>query len=624
MEPTVAIGIGLTLLVLVMPFARHRPWAKRRSIEQNNKALYDDRTVLEMIVEHANDGIVVQDVFGRIEWSNPAYTRITGFEADEIRGRRPQEFILPHDEKPSDDEIASFRYDISSGILDSYEIVRNVRKSGEVFWIQLSFAVVGDENDPDLRVIVICRDVTEQIEREEALKKAKNEVEHLACHDVLTGLANRTQLAEFLHKNLQQQRERVGLLHIDLDRFKAVNDTLGHAAGDAVLVHAANIMQSLVRRNDLVSRVGGDEFVIACPNIRDEVLLAAMAKRLVAALQEPFLWQDRSIHIGASIGVSLSRSGSRDAEELLHEADIALYQVKAAGRGSFMSFNAELGTIHRHRQKLHAALVAAIRNDQLFTVFQPQQDIKSGEIFGFEALVRWQHPDYGILPPAAFFNVADESGLMSDIDRIVARHALDGLSAFRRAGWFDLRMSLNVSSRLLGEKDFVETLLREVTTRGLESDKVTVEILETTLFSHADEATPRAIQRLSDAGFAIELDDFGTGHAGLAHLARLSIQGVKIDYSMIQRLPSDRTSQAIVRAIIDLCHELGLHTVAEGVERPEQQTFLAKTGCSAVQGYGIAKPMPLTDALAWMVKTEQRSCSLERHSRTPLDISPTA
>ena len=618
-EPAFWIGIVATLLALA--FSRHGLSASRQAAQQDLKAICDDRAVLEMIVEHANDGIVVQDVFARIEWSNPAYSRITGYSADEIRGRRPQEFILPDDERLSDEEIASFRYDISSGILDSYEIVRNVRKSGEIFWNQLSFAVVGDERDPNLKVIVICRDVTEQIEREEALKKAKQKVEHLAWHDVLTGLANRTQLAAFLDKHLQRGQARVGLLHVDLDRFKTVNDTLGHAAGDAVLVHAGNIMRSLVRRDDLVSRVGGDEFVIACPDIRDENVLEATAERLVTALRKPFLWRDRSIHVGASIGISTSPSRGCDAEELQHEADIALYQAKAGGRGNFMRFDAELGTVHRHRQQLHAALVTAIQNDQLFVVFQPQQDLTSGYILGFEALVRWQHPEFGTLPPAAFFDVAEESGLMPDIDRIAAQGALDGLSAMRHAGWIDLRMSLNVSSRLLDEKDFVDTLVQEVATRRLESHDVTIEILETTLFSRRDEAPPRSIQQLSDAGFAIELDDFGTGYAGLSHLARLPIHGVKIDYSMIQRLPGDTTSQAIVRAIIDLCHVLGLHTVAESVENAEQKAFLAQSGCSAVQGYDIARPMHLADALAWMAKTEQSSRPLEGHSRPALEIS---
>lgn len=603
--------------------SRRQRQALRRLVAKTDlKGAYDDRAVLELIIQHANDGIVVQDVFGRIEWSNPAYSRISGFTADEIRGRRPQEFILPDDEKPSDEEIASFRYDISSGILNSYEIVRNVRKSGQEFWNQLSFAVVGTENDSAPKVIVICRDVTEQIEREEALKKAKQEVEHLAWHDVLTGLANRAQLAAFLDRHLSQGQARVGLLHVDLDHFKAVNDTLGHAAGDAVLVHAGNMMQLLVRNEDLVSRVGGDEFVIACPNVHGEAALKATAERLVAKLREPFIWQDRSVHVGASVGISISRPGGCDAEELLHQADIALYQVKAGSRGSFMSFNAELGTIYDHRQQLHAALVTATKSDQLFVVFQPKQDLMSGQILGFEALVRWQHPEYGILPPASFFAVAEESGLMPEIDRIAARGALDGLSALHRAGWSDLQISLNVSSYLLRENDFVETLVREVETRRLEPDQVIVEILETTLFSSEDDATSGMIQHLSDAGFVIELDDFGTGYAGLAHLARLPIHGVKIDRSMIQRLPNDPTSQAIVRAIIELCRELGLQTVAEGVECYEQQAFLTQSGCSMAQGYGIARPMPLVDTLAWMAKVERNSSVLALHSREPLEVSP--
>lgn len=610
-EQTFWIGIGSTLFVMACASLFRKRSKRRIGVPQNLQPVhddegtaYDDRAVLELIVRHANDGIVVQDIFGRIEWSNPAYSRITGFDAEEMCGRRPQEFILPADEKPSDEEIAAFRYDNTSGVLDSYEIVRNVRKSGEEFWNQLSFAVVDAGKESEPKVIVICRDVTEQIEREEALRQAKQDVEHLAWHDVLTGLANRSQLAAFLNEHRQRGKAKVGLLHVDLDRFKSVNDTLGHGAGDAVLVHAGKTMQSLVRSLDLVSRVGGDEFVIACPDIADELVLKATAERIVTALRKPFLWQDRSIYIGASIGISLSPTSDWDAEELLHEADIALYQVKSEGGGGVTNFDNRLGKLYNHRQRLHAALVTAIREDQFAVVFQPQQDLASGRTLGFEALVRWQHPELGLLLPHAFFDVAEESGLMPEIDRIAAQAALDGLSVLHRGGWPDLRISLNVSARMLGERDFVRTLLREVTERRLEPDQVIVEILETTLFSSTEDATAGSIKQLSNAGFIIELDDFGTGYAGLSHLAQLPIHGVKIDGSMIQRLPDDTTNQAIVRAIIELCHELGLQTVAEGVECLEQRDFLARSGCSAVQGFSIARPMPLADALVWMENGE--------------------
>lgn len=610
------IGIGSALVVLACASFFQKQVRLHLEVQHDPKpnhedqdTAYDDKAVLELIVRHANDGIVVQDIFGRIEWSNPAYSRITGFDAEEIRGRRPQEFILPDDEKPSDEEIEAFRYDDTSGVLDSYEIVRNVRKSGEEFWNQLSFAVVDTSKESEPKVIVISRDVTEQIEREEALKQAKQDVEHLAWHDVLTGLANRSQLAAFLNEHRRREGAKVGLLHVDLDRFKSVNDTLGHGAGDAVLVHAGETMRSLVRSQDLVSRVGGDEFVIACPDIADELVLKATAERIVTALRKPFLWQDRSIYIGASIGMSFSQTSGWDAEELLHEADIALYQVKSDGGGGVTNFDNRLGKLYNHRQRLHAALVTAIREAQFAVVFQPQQNLGSGRTLGFEALVRWQHPELGLLPPGAFFDVAEESGLMPEIDRITAQAALDGLSVLHRAGWPDLRMSLNVSSRMLGERDFVRNLLGEVVERGLEPDQVIVEILETTLFSSTEDATARSIKELSAAGFIIELDDFGTGYAGLSHLAQLPIHGVKIDGSMIQRLPDDATNQAIVRAIIELCHELGLQTVAEGVETLEQRAFLARSGCSAVQGFSLARPMSLADALAWMEGNEAR-CDL--------------
>lgn len=573
----------------------------------------DENTVIEMIARHASDGLLVQDIHSHIEWSNLAYSRITGFSAEELRGHKPQEFLLPAENAMSAEEIAAFKYDLSSGFPDSVEVIRNVRKNGEYFWNQLSFATVNYNDAKDPKIIVISRDITAQIEREEDLKRAKEETQFRAEHDTLTGLPNRLMLSSFLSDTLQKagHGNEVGILHIDLDQFKAVNDTLGHAAGDAVLVHAAEIMCNQVRENDLVCRFGGDEFIIVCPGIDSFPVLERMAKRIIANLKRPMIWEGQKIGFGSSIGIAMSGDHTRDQEELIRQADTALYEVKNNGRNGFLSYTEEVGALVSHRTELSASLRHAISNNQLGIVLQPQFDIRTKTVKGFEALVRWYHPRRGVLVPADFFDVAEINGCMEDIDTIAISGALDALRFIRNQGYPLLRMSINVSAQMLNRPGYVDKLKWEVDKHNLDPKDVCVEVLETILIQDGENTASRAISALSNAGFAVELDDFGTGYSGLANLARLKIDGVKIDRALIQDVPKDQTAQTILKAILHLCKDLGLSVLCEGVEHYEQAKFFQEIGGEHIQGYGVARPMSLECAMRWLQETDMNNILAE-------------
>lgn len=344
LEQPITVWLSLTsgavlvaVLVLVM-WCRAFGWQSPRQLA----ALCDEAAIMKMVVENASDGIVIQDIHGCIHWSNPAFSKMSGYTGAEIQGRKPQEFILPPDAEMTPEDIERFRYDLSSGILDQFETVQNVRKNGEMFWNQLSFAVVNRGRGADATIIVICRDVSEQIEREQALAEANRAIEYQATHDPLTGLANRSYLQAALADAIDQLHingQRFAVLQVDLDHFKPINDRLGHAAGDAVLVEVAGRMRNSIRTRDIVARTGGDEFVIVNPLVDELTDPKQLAIKLLAILSAPINWNGHAIEISASIGVAIAEKMPVDADHLIQDADLALYEVKRNGRQGVAIFD---------------------------------------------------------------------------------------------------------------------------------------------------------------------------------------------------------------------------------------------------------------------------------------------
>ena len=600
--------LGPTALIFVAMMRRFA--AARALIAQLGRKLRDARyenKVMKMITEHANDGFAVHNMHGIIEWTNPAYLRMTGYSAEEVVGRSPLEFLRPPEDRPSDEEIRNYHYDFESGVLDSFEIVRNVRKNGEHFWNQLSFAAVDYGDGSEKKVVVIARDVTEQMEREEALKRARDDLQKRAETDVLTGLYNRMKLDDFLAEQLaimDESGQEIGILHIDLDQFKQVNDTLGHAAGDAVLMHTADVLRRHVGETGLACRFGGDEFIIVCPNTEGPAALAALAQAILADLHQPLEWEGMRITTSASIGVAMSGPFNRDAQTLMRHADMALYEVKNSGRNDVMVYNDWLGAMILRRTEITSTLSRGIANDEFSVLLQPQFDLIDRRVAGFEALMRWNHPERGMLTPADFLEIAERNGHMEDIDLIAIRGALDALAALRDHGHDGLRMSINVSGRMLKQGSYLDRLKWETETRDLKPEDVAVEVLETILIEGDDNPAVRAIEGLSEAGFAVELDDFGTGYSGLANLTRLRIGGVKIDRALVRNVVTDKTTQTVMRTIFRMCNDLGLSVVSEGVEHVEQAARIKGYGGRFVQGYAVARPMSLEQVLTWMDQTD--------------------
>ena len=601
------LGVGTFASMRILA-ERSNPLQSRKRLSARLRKLRDDHALMKLVVEHANDGILIQDLEGHIEWCNPAYSRLTGYSIDEITGKKPQEFILPPHMRPSREEIASFRYDISSGVLEDFESIRNVRKDGTEFWNQLSFAVAEFADGAEPKVVVIARDITEQVEREKSLKLSESRNRALAEIDSLTQLPNRLKLTQYLEEQVNTARvanKDLGVLHIDLDRFKSINDTMGHAAGDKVLKHTAKEMLRIVGKKGFVGRFGGDEFLVICPDVENFATLQTLAEEILVALEEPFKWNDKLLRFGCSIGAAMMGKNAQTANDLIKHADVALYEVKKRGRHGVACFNDALGLIYERRMTLSAQLAQAIEANQIDVDLQPQFSLEKKRVHGFEALVRWYHPELGKLGPHEFLEIAEQNGLMPVIDRIAAQKAFAALSELKQAGHEDLRISINVSTASLNGEDFVGSLCNLAKEHDIAPDEITVEVLETNLLDGGSGANLDAIRELASEGFYLELDDFGMGYAGLAHLTRLATNGLKIDRSMTRNMLLDPATFTIIRAVIGLCQELSMSVVAEGVEEVEQAELLQEAGCDIIQGFGVGHPMPLALAKSWLEDVSQ-------------------
>lgn len=576
--------------------------AKARDQDETGAA--DD--VFRRIVAGAQDGIVVQDMAARIEWANPACERLYGWPLEAMRGRRPQEFILPPESRPPEAEIAAFCYDPGSALFGRYQISRNIRRDGSTFWNQQSFALL-DLGARGQKVVITCRDVTDQVSTEQALRQVQVDLRHAAHHDDLTRLANRKKLAEHLASGrvrTAMARGALGVLVIDIDKFKDINDSLGHRVGDRTLAHVAGILAQAAGPRDLACRTGGDEFLLVCHVPDGAEGLLARARAVLRALEAPMVWRDQSLRIGASIGACLASGPATTGEAMIQHADAALYAAKARGRGCVVEYTPDLGTAQRARQTLARDLREAVACDQFEIHLQPQLSLGSGRIRGCEALVRWRHPRRGLLAPAAFLEAADGLGLLAEIDYLSMTMALDALLRLTEAGFAHLTMSINVSAAILADSHYPDLLDWALQSRGLRPAQICVEVLETTILDGSGADVMSAVARLKRLGVRVALDDFGTGYAGLAHMANFEVDTIKLDRSMIARLDHDPRNRVIVRAIIRLCRLLDMSVVAEGVETPEQLAILRRAHCPVIQGFGLARPMPLSALLDWLAAND--------------------
>lgn len=428
------------------------------------------------------------------------------------------------------------------------------------------------------------------------LESMNHKLEHMVGHDQLTGLPNRRSLIEYLESAIADGRtEDWSLLLVGLDDFKSVNDMIGHDYGDDLLIAVSQALQQCVDFENLVAHVGGDAFVL----ISSEPT-RYLNKRIMASLHEPFAIKGRRIPINASIGHLEVGDDARQPLDILADAEIALQFAKSAGGNRAQAFTQHLRDDLSLMQQLQLDLTDAIKNGEIEPWFQPQVRLSDGRLHGAEVLARWRHPTRGLLSPDAFLPAAERAGLMVDLDHAIWKSAMDQAKSWQTCKIWRPTISLNAAPDTIADPYLLERFLLSLQRSGLEADQVIVEVLETTLINGKDDIAAINIDSLADCGIALELDDFGTGYASLSKLTQLPLSGIKLDRSLVTPLP-DQAADSVVRAILALAAELGLHVVAEGVEEDEQAAHLNNRGCSVGQGYGFGKPMPGSEFTTWLV-----------------------
>lgn len=592
---------------------------ERQSLLESYQSLKEQARLWKLVAEKASDGLVVQHLNGRILWANTAFCEGLEYKLSELIGRNPLSFLIPEDEKPSEEFIRNFNYAENQHEFDQYILVRNVRRSGEEFFNQLNSSRVKMEGEHGGEVVIVsCRDVTEQVGQEDQLKVAHNQLLELARTDDLTGLANRKWFTEVLDQSLKSANDTdapLALLQIDLDYFKEMNDTYGHCAGDAVLRHVARILSKNLRPGDLVARLGGDEFAMIVPNAPSLEVLLERARKISREIRAPLSWEEASLTSSTTIGIARSETNTSTAESVTNQADFALYFAKDKHRGGVAAFDAELKTHYDERRKLNADVADAIRSQNLDFVFQPIYDSHRRTVSGFETLCRWQHETRGMVSPATFIPIVKELGRTLDLDLMAASACLNMLHDLGQQGFEDVAVNVNVSPETLMTPTFSDFILWETERLGLDARLVHLEILEDTFFStdQGNDLAAEHVTRLRTAGFVVMLDDFGAGFAGLTHLARLDVTGIKIDRSLIDPLPHDRQTSLIVQSIYELSQKLGLKIVAEGVETQAQADYLDRMGCTIQQGYFYQRPRAKWDILNWL-KEDSKSAQAEKGS----------
>ncbi|MFZ2853726.1 MAG: EAL domain-containing protein [Rhodocyclaceae bacterium] len=542
----------------------------------------------ERALESSSNGIMITSAAQLehpITYVNPAFERITGYTASEVIGKNGRFLVRDDLNQKGLAEIRSALRERREG----YAVLRNYRKDGALFWNELHIAPVLDEDGAaTTHFISILNNVTERVQYEEQLQ-------FQATHDVLTGLANRSLLSDRINQGISRARrdqDIVGVMLIDLDRFKVVNDGLGHAPGDMLLREIARRLKSCVRDTDTVARLGGDEFVVVLSSVTDEDNVAAIASKILKAVNQPLHIEDKKLIVTASIGVSMFPRDGDDGDLLLRNADLAMYRVKEHGRNSYRFYLPEMHGMAIDRLDMEADLRRALDADELAVFYQPKLDLASGCIVGAEALVRWIHPKIGMINPLEFIPLAEETGLIIPVGEAVLRKVAGQLRLWRDEGLAIVPIAVNISPRQFRQENLASTIRRILETAGIEGELLDLELTESMVMVHA-EAAAAVLRELKTLGCRLYLDDFGTGYSSLAYLKRFPIDALKIDRSFILDLTTDSDDAAIAGAIIAMAHSLGMRVVAEGVEHREQLDVLKEHGCDEFQGYYFARPMPV-------------------------------
>lgn len=550
--------------------------------------LRDSEAYIHAVLENVNEGIIVIDETGNIVSFNRAAEKIFGYSTEEAVSKNFNMLISTENLDLSGKYQAYINENENELFFGKTREVVGLHKDFSAFPLELKTSHLRIQDK--LLFITTARNISDR-------KDAEQRINYMANHDALTHLPNRSLLQDRIQQTLVHNKRRdqqAAVLFIDLDKFKIINDTLGHDVGDDLLKKTATRLVEGVRSEDTVARQGGDEFIILLSAITHAEDAGLIAEKLLSSLMQPFNIKGKELHIGASIGIAIYPDDGDSMESLLKNSDIAMYHAKESGRGNYQYFSAKLNELTAEKQSLSSDLRHAVERNEFFLVYQPVVDMFSGNIAGMEVLLRWQHPVSGLVSPVKFIPLAEENGLILPIGEWVLRSACKQLLQWQQQGYEVPRLAINLSAKQLRQKSIAEIIARILQETGAEPRFIGIEITESMLVHNIDEVVDTLL-RLSNMGLEISIDDFGTGYSSLSYLKRFPINKLKIDKSFVDDIATHPDDAAIVKAIIAMAHGLSMKVVSEGVETQAQLDFLRQHGCEQYQGYLFSKPLPASE-----------------------------
>ena len=548
---------------------------------------------LSSVMEQTADIIVVTDTEGKIEYVNPSFEKITGYTYNEAVNNSPG---LVASGLHKSEFYKHMWETITAG--ESYSnIFVNRRKDGSLYYEEKTITPIKDQSGTITHYVATGKDISERIQIQEHLQ-------HMAHHDALTDLPNRNLFLDRLQQSLNRARwhdRLVAVMFMDLDRFKNINDTLGHNVGDQLLLQLSQRLAKTVRDGDTIARFGGDEFAILLDDINSESHISSLAQKLLDTLATPFKFNKQELFVTASIGVSIFPTDGEDSDTLLRNADVAMYRAKDLGKNNYQFYSDDLSARIFERLTLENNLRHALERDEFVLYYQPQIDARTNKVSGVEALLRWQHPELGLVTPNNIIPLLEETGLIEKVGHWVLETACRQSRALHDAGWSYLHMSVNISSRQFNNTDFISSLHDIINQTKINPEFLELELTESMLMRNAS-ATINALHSLSGRGVRFAIDDFGTGYSSLTYLRRFPIDTIKIDRSFIHDVTDNPDDAAITSAIIVMAQSLSLNVIAEGVENQKQLDFLTSRNCHYLQGNFFSRPLPAEELSQFLEK----------------------
>jgi diguanylate cyclase (GGDEF)-like protein/PAS domain S-box-containing protein len=556
------------------------------------KRLEEQTRQLSSALEQTADSVMITDARGIVQYVNQSYEQMSGYSKEETIGGRPSIVKSGRQEK----EFYKRMWEtIASGKVFQ-DVLVNKRKDGSYYYEEKTITPLKDSRGDIVSYVSTGKDISERMQAQEHLQ-------YLAHHDPLTELPNRAMLTERMRHAIQlsqRNNSRMAVLFLDVDRFKVINDSLGHEVGDKLLQNLAQRLCSSVREGDTVARLGGDEFIVLVEEIIDSSDVAHVARNIAEAFSRPVYLEDHELYVTTSIGISVYPEDGVETGILIKNADTAMYRAKDRGRNNYQFYSADMSSRAFERLTLESGLRRALEREEFTLHYQPQIDISTGRTIGVEALIRWQHPELGLVSPADFIPLLEETGMIVPVGEWILKTACQQNKYWQDQGIEGLTVSVNLSVRQFYEKDMVDMIGRTLEDTGLAPGLLDLEITESVIMKSAD-TTIETLKELNKLGVSLAIDDFGTGYSSLSYLKRFPIDRLKIDQAFVRDITTDPDDASIVSTIIAMAHNLKMGVVAEGVETVEQEQYLRDSNCEVMQGYLYSRPLTDSDATRYLL-----------------------